>query len=132
MINEHDFNIRLLEIFRGEARGHRQTILSALRELEKGEPDAEHEADAVERSFRAAHTLKGAARAVNKDQIAGLCQSLESIFSLLKTGQGRLGKEMFGALYEAIDTIEKMEAGGGDSDSALISRLNDIRGAIDG
>jgi len=132
MINEHDFNIHLLEIFRGEARGHRQTILSALRELEKGEADAEHEADAVERSFRAAHTLKGAARAVNKSQIAGLCQSLEGIFSLLKNGHGRLGKEMFGALYEAIDSIEKMEAGSGDGDSSLDSRLNDIRGALDG
>ena len=132
MSSEHDFNIRLLEIFRVEAQGHRQAMLSALRELENGEAGAEREADAVERSFRAAHTLKGAARAVNKDQVAALCQSLESIFSLLKKGQGRLGKEMFGALYETIDTIEKMEAGGGDGDSALISRLNDIRGALDG
>ena len=132
MSSEHDFTIRLLEVFRGEARGHRQAMLSALRELEKGEANAEYEADAVERSFRAAHTLKGAAQAVDKNQIAGLCQSLEGIFSLLKNRHRRLGKEMFGALYEAIDTIEKMEAGGGDSDSALISRLNDIRGAIDG
>ena len=132
MSSEHDFNIRLLEVFRGEARGHRQAMLSALRELEKGEANAEYEADAVERSFRAAHTLKGAARAVSKDQIAGLCQSLEGIFSLLKNRHRRLEREMFGALYEAIDTIEKMEAGGGESDSALIRRLNDIRGALDG
>jgi two-component system, chemotaxis family, sensor kinase CheA len=132
MTSEHDFNTRLLEIFRAEAHEHRIAILSALRELENGAADAKAEADAVERSFRAAHTLKGAARAVNKSQIAILCQSLEGIFALLKNGEGRLGMEMFGPLYEAIDSIEKMEAGNGDGDSALISRLNDIRGALNG
>ena len=131
MSNEHEFNIRLLEVFRTEAREHRQAILSALRKLEKG-ADAEREAEMVEKSFRAAHTLKGAARAVNKSQIAGLCQSLEAIFSLLKNGHGRLGKEMFDALYEAIDRIEMMESGNEDGDSALNSRLNVLRGALDG
>jgi two-component system chemotaxis sensor kinase CheA len=86
----------------------------------------------IEKAFRAAHTLKGAARAINKSQIADLCQSLEGIFSLLKNGQGRLGREMFHALYEAIESIEKMEAGSEDGDSTLIGRLNDIRGALDG
>ena len=132
MINEHDFTIRLLEVFRVEAQGHRQAMLSALRELEKGEADAEYEANALERSFRAAHTLKGAARAVNNGEVADLCQTLESIFSLVKNGRGRLTQKMFGSFYEAIETIEKMEAGSGDSDSTLNSRLNDIRGALDG
>ncbi|MGA2974808.1 MAG: Hpt domain-containing protein [Spirochaetia bacterium] len=131
MSREHDFNIRLLGIFRTEAREHRLTILSALRELETG-VDAEREAEMIEKAFRAAHTLKGAARAINKSQIADLCQSLEGIFSLLKNGQGRLGREMFHALYEAIESIEKMEAGSEDGDSTLIGRLNDIRGALDG
>ena len=132
MSNEQAFNIRLLEIFRAEAREHRQAILSALRELEKGTADAEREAEITEICYRAAHTLKGAARAVNKGQIAGLCQSLEDIFSLLKNRHRRLGQEMFGALYAAVDSIEKMEAGSGDGDSSLNSRLNDIRGALDG
>jgi two-component system chemotaxis sensor kinase CheA len=131
MSSEHEFNLRLLKVFRTEAREHRLAILSALQELEKG-TDTEHEADAVEKSFRAAHTLKGAARAVNKTRIAELCQSLESIFSRLKNRHGRLGKEMFGALYEAIESIEKLEEGSGDGDSELNSRLNDIRGALDG
>ena len=131
MSSEHDFNLRLLEVFRTEAREHRWVILSALQELEKG-TDTEHEADAVEKSFRAAHTLKGAARAVNKTRIADLSQSLEGIFSELKKRHGRLGKEMFGALYEAIESIEKLEAADGDGDSELVSRLNEIREALDG
>jgi two-component system, chemotaxis family, sensor kinase CheA len=129
VIDEHEFRLRLLEVFRTEARGHRQEMKSALRELEKG-VDPVHQADALEKVFRAAHTLKGAARAVNKSQIAALCQSLESIFALLKNGHGRLGGGMFGALYDAVDCIEKLEAGNGDEDSAAIVRLNDLRRAL--
>ena len=130
MSNEDEFNIRLQEVFRTEALEHRREILSALRELEKG-LDPEHEADALEKSFRAAHTLKGAARAVDKSQIAVLCQSLEGIFSLLRRGQGRLGREMFGALYDAVDSMEKLEAGSGDGDSVAIGRLSDLRRVLE-
>ena len=129
MIDEHAFNLRLLEVFRTEAQGHRREITSALRELERG-GDSLRQADAHERLFRAAHTLNGAARAVNKSQLAALCQSLESVFALLKNGHGRLGGEMFGALYDAVDSIEKLEAGSGDEDSAAIGRLNDLRRAL--
>jgi two-component system, chemotaxis family, sensor kinase CheA len=132
MSSEQDFNLRLLEVFRTEAREHRLAILSALRELETGTADAEHEADAVEKSFRAAHTLKGAARAVNKNDIVDLCHSLEGIFSVLKSRRVRLGKEMFGALYEAIEGIQKLETGNGDGDSTLNSRLKGLRGTLDG
>jgi two-component system, chemotaxis family, sensor kinase CheA len=129
VIEAHEFNLRLLEVFRTEARGHRGEIMSALHELEEG-GDPERQVDAHERLFRAAHTLKGAARAVNKSQIAALCQALESIFALLKNGHGRLGSGMFGVLYDAVNSIEKLEAGGGDEDSAAIGRLNDMRRAL--
>jgi two-component system chemotaxis sensor kinase CheA len=128
---EQEFNLRLQEVFRTEARVHRQEIRSALRELENG-MDLEHQADALEKSFRAAHTLKGAARAVNKSQIAALCQVLEGIFSLLKSGQGRLGSEMFPILFDAVDEIEKLEAWRGDEDSVTIIRLNDLRRVLQG
>jgi two-component system chemotaxis sensor kinase CheA len=128
--SEHDFHTRLLETFRAEAREHRRAILSALGQLEVG-ADAAREAETAEKLCRAVHTLKGAARAVDKSQLVALCQSLEGIFSLLKNGRGRLGKEMFGALYEAIDRIEKLEAGSGDGGSELNSRLNDVRGALE-
>jgi two-component system chemotaxis sensor kinase CheA len=129
--NEEEFNLRLLEVFRTEAREHRREIISALRELEKG-MDPEHQVNALEKSFRAAHTLKGAARAVNKSQIAALCQALEGIFSLLKNGQGRLGSQMFHVLFDAVDDIEKLEAGSGDEDSVTIIRLNDLRRVLQG
>jgi two-component system chemotaxis sensor kinase CheA len=131
MSDDTSFSIRLLEVFRTEAREHRLAIMSALKELEQG-ADAERAAVTVHAAFRAAHTLKGAARAVNNSEVAELCQMLESIFSLLKNGRRRLAQEMFGVLREALDRIEKMEAGGDDNDSAMISRLNEIRGSLDG
>jgi chemotaxis protein histidine kinase CheA len=130
MINEHDFNIRLLEVFRTESREHRQTILSVLRVLEQG-VDAGREAEAVAQALRAAHTLKGAARVVNKSQIALLCQSFEGIFSLVKNGRGPIGKEMFGVLYETVDRIETLEAGAGEGDSDLYGRLNETSRALE-
>jgi two-component system chemotaxis sensor kinase CheA len=128
--SEHDFHTRLLETFRVEAREHRLAILSALGQLEVG-ADGAREAEAAETLYRAVHTLKGAARAVDKSQLVALCQSLEGIFSLLKSGRGRLGKEMFGALYDAVDRMEELEAGTGDGDFELNGRLNDLRGALE-
>jgi HPt (histidine-containing phosphotransfer) domain-containing protein len=75
--------------------------------------------------------LKGAARAVNKGQIAVLCQSLEGIFSLLKGGQRHLSRGMFVALYETIAEIEKLEAGAGDGDPAMQVQLIEIRAALE-
>jgi two-component system chemotaxis sensor kinase CheA len=130
MSSEQDFNIRLLQIFRSEAREHRLTILSALQELELG-TETERETELVEKCFRAAHTLKGAARAVTESQIAGLCQSLEGVFSLLRNRPGQIGTKMFGAFHAALDSIEKMEAGSGDADLGVESRLNDLRRALE-
>jgi two-component system, chemotaxis family, sensor kinase CheA len=131
MMDEQEFTRRLLDVFRIEAADHRRSLLEALRELENTETDTAHAAAAIEQSLRAAHTLKGAARAVNKSRIAILCQSLESIFSLLKTRQKRLEREMFGILYEAIAGIEKLEAGDGDGDPVLDGRLNEVRAVLE-
>jgi two-component system, chemotaxis family, sensor kinase CheA len=131
MSGDQDFNNRLLEVFWVEAREHRQAILTVLQELDRG-AGPERRAEMAAKAFRAAHTLKGAARAVNKGQIAVLSQSLEGIFHRLMSGQGQLAKEMFGALFEAVDRIEKMEARAGDGDPELSGRLNDILGSLDG
>ena len=128
MSRETDFQSKLVEIFRSEAREHRQAILSGLLEIEKGKAGAEREAQVVESVFREAHSLKGAARAVNMTQIETLCQSLESIFSMVKNGRGRLREGMYDTLYKAMDRIEQLEGGlGGEaSDPDLAHQLNAI------
>ncbi|MDQ3185510.1 MAG: Hpt domain-containing protein, partial [Pseudomonadota bacterium] len=80
MTNKNDeFWKKLLATFRVEADAHLRTISSGLLALEKL-PVGGQWTDIVERIFRDAHSLKGAARAVNLTQIETICQSLENVF----------------------------------------------------
>ncbi len=117
MSKEKEFQKKLEEIFRSEAREHRQAILAGLLEIEKGQGGAEREAQVVETIFREAHSLKGAARAVNMTGIEVLCQTLEGVFSILKKGRVRLHQEMYDTLFRTIDRIEELEKGTGSSGS---------------
>jgi two-component system, chemotaxis family, sensor kinase CheA len=130
---EREFQKRLEEIFHSEALEHRQAILTGLLEIEKG-AGTEREVQLVETIFREAHSLKGAARAVKMTRIEALCQSLESIFSILKKGQGRLLPEMYDTLFKTIDRIEQLEKGtGGDGlDPDFPQQLAAMREALAG
>ena len=99
---EADFRKRLLSTFKVEAQEHIKAISSGLIELEK-RPPADVQAQIVESLFREAHSLKGAARAVNIPDIETVCQSLESVFSLLKKGSIPLSQEVFNTLYRTND-----------------------------
>ena len=84
MVNKNDELLKkLLATFRVEADAHLQAMSSGLLALEKIPEDGPW-ADIVETIFRDAHSLKGAARAVNLTQIEVVCQSLESVFFALK------------------------------------------------
>ena len=84
------FMKRLLSTFKVEADEHIKNITAGLIELEKDlEPQVK--AGIIETVFREAHSLKGAARAVNLTDIETICQSLESVFSGLKTPGNRSG-----------------------------------------
>lgn len=79
-IDEEKFLGELRTIFKVEAAEHLQAIADGLLELEKSPaPEAEH--SIVATVFRAAHSLKGAARAVDFTEIESSCQSLEDVFS---------------------------------------------------
>ena len=101
---EHDDFIQLLRsTFKVEAAEHLQTISSGLLQLEKAAgKDAER---ALESVFRAAHTLKGAARAVDLGEIEGLCQSLEDVFASWKRGEAAPSSDMLDTLHRAVDAI---------------------------
>lgn len=104
---EADFRKRLLSTFKLEAQEHLKTISSGLIDLEK-RPPAEMQAQIVETLFRATHSLKGAARAVNIPDIETVCQSLESVFSLLKNGSIPLSQGLFDTLYRINDIIQML------------------------
>ena len=103
--NEALFLKRLLATFAIEANEHWQAMSSQLLALEK--KDAESPA-VIETLFRQAHSLKGAARAVNRTDIEQLCQTLESRFAALKRGSTRLSPPLLDELSRLVDQIGQL------------------------
>jgi two-component system chemotaxis sensor kinase CheA len=104
---ENDFQKKLLAMFKIEAEEHINAISSGLIELEKT-PSNEKQMEIIESVFREAHSLKGAARAVNMMEIDATCQSVESVFAALKRGEVSLSPELFDVLHRAVDTLNNL------------------------
>jgi two-component system, chemotaxis family, sensor kinase CheA len=133
MSRESEFLARLKETFRGESEAHRTAMLNGLLELEKGGAEGDRRVELTESIFREAHSLKGAARAVDMKGIERLCQAVETIFSSLKQGRGRLGRAAFDLLYRALDMIaELMNAAGPASDEELERILSLLKASLEG
>lgn len=98
---DSDFLKRLLAIFRVEAREHVDALFSGIGELEKTAGEA-RQAELIERIFREAHSLKGAARSVNLLPVEAACQTLESTFAAMKNKQVPLTAELFDRLHQDI------------------------------
>ncbi|MHB1937191.1 MAG: hybrid sensor histidine kinase/response regulator [Acidobacteriaceae bacterium] len=95
---------KLLVTFRVEADEHLKAMSSGLLALVKA-PAGEQSAKIVETIFRNAHSLKGAARAVNLASIESACQSLESVFAALKGGRVGVSSPLFDLLHQTIDAL---------------------------
>lgn len=100
---------KLMATFRVEAADHLKTILAGLADLEWRQ-DAERHPEIMESVFREVHSLKGAARAVNREDIEMLCQALESAFAALKNGALHPVPALYDVLYEAMDMLELLLA----------------------
>jgi len=105
MVGKSDaFAKRLLATFRIEADEHLKNITAGIIALEKNQ-DPQAGAAVVETVFREAHSLKGAARAVNLADIESICQALEGVFSSMKRGELRLDPFAFDTLHQALDIL---------------------------
>jgi len=105
MAKQNDaFLKKLLATFRVEADEHLKAMSAGLFELEKNPAAARH-AEIVESVFREAHSLKGAARAVNIKEIESVCQPLESVLAALKGKQLTVSPPLFDLLYQTIDAL---------------------------
>jgi two-component system chemotaxis sensor kinase CheA len=104
---KEDLRARLLTTFQAEAEEHLQVIALHLGALDRGLPPEQVPA-AVEATFRALHTLKGAARSVGLDHVEALCQSLESLLSRVKKGQIQLDHDVLASLQRAMDDLGRL------------------------
>jgi two-component system chemotaxis sensor kinase CheA len=111
-----DFLKKLLSTFKVEAGEHIQALSSGLIELEKAS-SAEARMGIIEIVFREAHSLKGAARAVNLTVIEALCQALEGVFSALKRQDIALSPTLLDLLHNTVDTLGKLLSSAGNEPS---------------
>jgi two-component system, chemotaxis family, sensor kinase CheA len=96
-----EFLKKLLAMFKIEAKEHLNAISRELAKMKKG--DVNNQAEIVETMFREAHSLKGAARSVNLADIVSLCQSIENVFSALKSNRITLSPKTCDLLYQTLD-----------------------------
>nr|HPR89892.1 Hpt domain-containing protein [Synergistaceae bacterium] len=102
---EREFLEELRRDFVPEAEEYLQTIVSGLLALEKSPASS---SGVIEEVFRAAHSLKGAAQAVQMPGVSSICQVVESVFSGMKKGVLHLSEGDFDILQRAADTLSAM------------------------
>jgi two-component system, chemotaxis family, sensor kinase CheA len=97
---------RLLVTFRSEAAEHIASLSRDLLDLERT-ADGEAANSLIESAFRCAHSLKGAARAVNLPDIESLCQALEGVLAKLKRGELGRSSALLDLLLQAVGLLEQ-------------------------
>lgn len=105
--SQEDFFRELLADFKIEAAEHQEAIVKGMLDLEKQPSQVEYRM-IVETTFRELHSLKGAARAVNQNEIEKLCQSMEGVFHQLKDGKASLTPPLFELLFQGVDVLNGM------------------------
>jgi two-component system chemotaxis sensor kinase CheA len=100
----------LIGSFRAELNEHVQTMTDGLLALEQGSVEGEERQAMLENTFRAAHSLKGAARAMGVTVIEQLAHALESILDGIQRDAIELTADLFTACYEALDAAQAVQA----------------------
>src|SRR5687768_3193087 len=95
----------LMATFVGELDERVQALNRDLLALEQ-RPPADQRAELLKTLFRSAHSLKGAARAVNVELIESACHRLEEVLSAVRDGRLSLEPEHFGLLFSVVDAVQ--------------------------
>jgi two-component system, chemotaxis family, sensor kinase CheA len=98
-----DIRKQLLAAFEAEHREHLHAIRSALDHASQGEID-------LTDVFRRAHSLKGAARAVDLPAVEEVAHQLETLFSQVLEGQQSLDEPAIATVRRNLDLIEDLVA----------------------
>jgi two-component system chemotaxis sensor kinase CheA len=96
----------LMSTFAAELDENLRLLNRELLFLEKN-PTAPEQADSLAKLFRAAHSLKGAARSVNQTEIEFLCHQLEDKLAALRDSRTELNPETISGLFPDLDRIEQ-------------------------
>jgi len=96
-----DFQERLLATFWREAQGHIDAMTPLLAWLEPA-ASGDNQARALERLFREAHGLKGAAQVVDRPEIAAQSRQLERLVMSVRQCEQPITSAQAAALVDAV------------------------------
>jgi two-component system, chemotaxis family, sensor kinase CheA len=99
-----DIRQKLAAIFQGEHAEHLEHIRSVLGLLENVK-DTQGRTE-LDEAFRRAHSLKGAARAVDLEAVEGLASGLETLFSRVREGTLTLDQRAARVVHQVLDASE--------------------------
>lgn len=97
---------QIISSFRAELAEHVQTLNDGLLAVEQQRISGPEKEETLGNLFRAAHSLKGAARAVGVNAIEQLAHALEDVLGALQHDKLVPTPEMFTACYKAVDAIQ--------------------------
>lgn len=123
-----DLMRELLQTFRIEAAEHLQTLNQAFLKIERM-PGDEDRRELIQDAFRAAHSLKGAARAVDIRSIETLAHSIENVLQQARDSDTAPEPSVCDVLYMMLDGIQH-SLDGDEIDVALLqARLSVLVGS---
>ena len=102
-----DLQRQLMDLFIVEAQEHLQVINQNMLAMEALQ-SAEMDLNSLEDTMRAAHSLKGAARAVKLERVESLAHQLETLFVKLQAGEINLSRELFDLVYKTLDVTGEL------------------------
>jgi two-component system chemotaxis sensor kinase CheA len=101
---------QLISSFRDDLNEQVQVMTDGLLALEQGRVVGEERQTTLEDVFRAAHSLKGAARAVGVTAVEQLAHALENVLAALQHDTIEPTPELFSACYQALDALQAVQA----------------------
>jgi two-component system chemotaxis sensor kinase CheA len=107
MENNQDFLKKILATFKAEAEENLNAMAIHLIELEKNPPKPRQE-ELNEIIYRVAHSLKGASRSVNLNEIESICHAFEDVMSAIRDEEITYNTQVFDALHQTIDIITEL------------------------
>ncbi len=100
----------LQTLFRAEAEEYLDTMNQILLQLETA-VETEPDQQILNELFRVAHSLKGAARTVDRRAIEQVAHSLETVFAAIRDHELSLTPDVADVLYDGLDSIQVLISG---------------------
>jgi two-component system, chemotaxis family, sensor kinase CheA len=130
-MDQRDLTARLLVTFLQELEEQARDLNAGLLLLEQQPDNAEH----IRSVFRAAHTVKGAARVAGVPLVEQVCHSLEAVFAGVRNGERRLEGRDYSLLFAVVDAlveaVPRLRAGESLDNTTLAALLPRIAAMTD-